>query len=124
MRFLKWRQKNTMFPFLLLAGHSTSLPFLSPVFSSHMVIQRDRSNAIWGWTSPGERVSVTVADHRADAVADSTGKWIVHFSPPRVGGPYTMDVDGPKHVHLDDILVGDVWICSGQSNMEMGIGVA
>jgi sialate O-acetylesterase len=107
----------------LLAQRSPALPLLSPMFGSHMVLQRDRPNTFWGWTSPGTRVTVTVGGRRTSGVADGNGKWVARISPPPVGGPYTVNVDGPEHVQLDDVLVGDVWICSGQSNMEMGIGL-
>ena len=79
---------------------------------------------MWGWTSPGGHVTITIANHKAECNAGADGKWILKISPPPTGGPYTVNVDGPQHVQLDDVLVGDVWICSGQSNMEMGIGVA
>lgn len=108
--------------FVLAQGNDTKLPFLSPIFTSHMVMQRDRPNTLWGWTDPGSQITVTIADHRASATADKTGKWMVRIAPPPVGGPYQVAVDGSEHVKLDDVLVGDVWVCSGQSNMEMGIG--
>lgn len=107
----------------LPSSHRPPLPFLSPIFASHMVLQRDRPNTFWGWAPPGTRISVTIAGRKAGGAADTAGKWTVRISPPPVGGPYTVEIDGPQHVQLDDVLVGDVWICSGQSNMEMGIGL-
>lgn len=89
-----------------------------------MVLQRDRPNTFWGWTSPGQKVTVTISGHSSSSVAAGDGKWMAKISPPPVGGPYTVKIDGPSHVELDDVLVGDVWICSGQSNMEFGIGRA
>jgi len=97
------------------------LPFLSPVFSSHMVLQRDKPNTLWGWTTPGAKVTVTIGKEHADGTGAGDGKWMVRISPPPTGGPYTVNVDGPDHAELDDVLVGDVWICSGQSNMEFGM---
>lgn len=108
--------------FLLTQSTEAKLPFLSPIFTSHMVLQRDRANTLWGWTDPGSRITVTIADHKAATTADRSGKWMVRIAPPPVGGPYEVDVDGAEHVKLEDVLVGDVWVCSGQSNMEMGIG--
>ena len=105
------------------AAGQGSLPFLSPVFTDHMVLQRDQTNTFWGWTAPGTDVSVEVAGHRGHGVADAKGKWMARFSPPQTGGPYTVTITGPKKVELSDVLVGDVWICSGQSNMEFGIGM-
>ena len=118
-----------MIPFLLLCvlltGQSNDFdppkPYISPVFSSHMVLQREKATTFWGWTTPGAGVTVTIANRHEHALAESDGKWSVRLIPPKVGGPYTIDIDGPEHLELADVLVGDVWICSGQSNMEFGI---
>src|SRR5579862_4409739 len=107
---------------LFAQANTAKLPFLSPMFGSHMVLQRDKPNTLWGWASPGSPVSVSIGDRHADVKAGADGKWLVRISPPPTGGPYAVSVDGEQHVKLDDVLVGDVWICSGQSNMEMGIG--
>jgi sialate O-acetylesterase len=107
----------------LASAQQAQLPFLSPVFSSHMVLQRDKTNTFWGWTSPGKRVTVSVSGNTGTGTAGSDGKWMVRVAPPPTGGPYTVNIDGPSHVTLDDVLVGDVWVCSGQSNMEFGIGM-
>jgi sialate O-acetylesterase len=101
----------------------SALPLLSPVFGSHMVLQRDRPNTFWGWTSPGTRVTLSIGHEMKSGVADQTGKWTVRITPPPAGGPYTVDVDADRKVRLDDVLVGDVWLCSGQSNMEFGMGM-
>jgi sialate O-acetylesterase len=97
-------------------------PFLSPMFTSNMVLQRGIADPVWGWTSPGQEVSVRIHGKTARAVADADGKWMARVGPLPTGGPYTMTVSGPQNVELSNILVGDVWVCSGQSNMEMGIG--
>lgn len=99
----------------------TGRPFLSPIFGSHMVLQRDRANAFWGWTEPGETVTVKFGDKTATTKADKNGKWKASVMPPHYGGPYTVSIKGSQSAELTDILVGDVWVCSGQSNMEMGI---
>jgi sialate O-acetylesterase len=96
-------------------------PFLSPTFGDHMVLQRDKPNTFWGWTTPGEKVQVEIAGKKATGRAEADGRWSVRIKPPAVGGPYTVTVRGPETVVLNDVLVGDVWICSGQSNMEMGL---
>jgi sialate O-acetylesterase len=113
-----------MLPLLLLAPQAARLPFLSPVFSDHMVLQRDRPNSFWGWAPPGTRVRVSVAQRRAEGVADAEGKWIARLTPPKAGGPYRIVVEGGERVVLEDVLVGDVWLCTGQSNMEMGLTMA
>ncbi len=96
-------------------------PFLSPVFTDHMVLQRDRNDAVWGWAEPGEKVTVTIAGQSASAVAGADGRWQALLPPLPAGGPHVMTVAGPETVTLQDILVGDVWICSGQSNMEWNV---
>jgi sialate O-acetylesterase len=98
------------------------LPFLGGIFQDHMVLQRGILNPIWGWSVPGSTVTVSIANHKASAVSGPDGKWVAKLMPPKTGGPYTMSIDGAKHVQLSDLLVGDVWLCTGQSNMEMGIG--
>lgn len=107
---------------LLPLQNPPALPFLSPALGSHMVMQRGRPNAFWGWTSPGEKVTVSVGGKKAVGAAGPDGKWLVRIDPPKVGGPYTVAIDGSQHVELTDVLVGDVWLCTGQSNMEMGVG--
>lgn len=97
------------------------LPFVSPALGSHMVLQRDHVNTFWGWAPAGTPVTVTIADKSAKGVAGADGKWTVRLTPPKVGGPYTVKIDGTEHVELQDVLVGDVWLCTGQSNMEFGI---
>lgn len=104
-----------------------------------MVLQRGISDPVWGWTTAGATVTVTatgvVAAPRtgtaaatrpmtatATATADTTGKWTAKLPPLPVGGPYTVSISGPQTVTLTNVLVGDVWICSGQSNMEFGVG--
>lgn len=97
-------------------------PFVSPLFSDSMVLQRNHVNSIWGWAVPGSKVTVSFAGQTSAAVAGTDGKWIAKLKSLKAGGPYTMDISGDTKVHFKDILIGDVWICSGQSNMEMGIG--
>ncbi len=105
----------------LIAADVAALPFVSPLFGEHMVLQRGKPNRVWGWTTPGSEVRVAIADRTAAAVAGADGRWQVEFAPPPSGGPYVLKIDGPQHVELGDILVGDVWLCSGQSNMEYGL---
>jgi sialate O-acetylesterase len=96
---------------------------LPNVISSHMVLQRDRALPIWGWADPDEEVTVRLDDATATAKADPQGDWKVVLPAMKADGKaHTMTVSGKNKVALDDILIGDVWIGSGQSNMEMGIG--
>ncbi|PTY05576.1 hypothetical protein DB347_14480 [Opitutaceae bacterium EW11] len=97
------------------------LPFLSPVFGDHMVLQRGKAAVLWGWTEKGAEVRVSVGEKTAKTRAGEGGRWEVRLEPLTVGGPYTLKIDGPKHVTIDDVLVGDVWLCGGQSNMQFSL---
>ncbi|BDI29004.1 9-O-acetylesterase [Capsulimonas corticalis] len=97
-------------------------PFLAPLLRDHMVIQRGVPAPFWGWTDPGRKVTLRLGAHVAEATADAKGAWRASFEALPAGGPYTVIVSGPQTQILQDVLVGDVWICSGQSNMEMGVG--
>lgn len=94
---------------------------LPTVFGSDMVLQRDIEVPVWGWADPGERVSVRVAGKQAQTTADTSGTWILKLPPIEAGGPHTMTVCGTNQIDLTNVLVGEVWLCSGQSNMDMGI---
>src|ERR1044072_1085260 len=96
-------------------------PFLHPLFSDHMVLQRGVRFPVWGWATPGSRVRVEMRGKGETAVADSQGKWTAKLGPFDAGGPFTLTVEGAQAVTLTDVLVGDVWLASGQSNMEMGV---
>lgn len=86
-----------------------------------MILQRDKPNTVWGWTSPGSEVRLEMGGQVHEAVAGEDGKWQIRFTPPPAGGPYSLVIDGPERIELRDVLVGDVWLCSGQSNMEFGL---
>jgi sialate O-acetylesterase len=111
---------------LTAAESAPALPFLHPLFSDHVVLQRGMKVPVWGWTSPGTKVAVTFGSQVKTAVAGTDGKWMVHLSSMRASTePQTLRVtgsSGDQTVTVQDVLVGDVWLCSGQSNMEMGIG--
>jgi sialate O-acetylesterase len=94
------------------------LPIL---ISDGMVLQRDSRINIWGWASPGEKVKVKINSTTFSAVTDSKGNWEVVLPPMQAGGPYTMEVKGNNSIIIKDILVGDVWFCSGQSNMVLNM---
>lgn len=92
---------------------------LPKIFSSHAVLQRGQPIHVWGWSNPGERVSATLDNGSQNAIADSIGNWSVYFPPHPAGGPFQLAVSATNRIVLDDILIGDVWFASGQSNMEM-----
>jgi sialate O-acetylesterase len=83
-----------------------------------MVLQRDKPIHIWGWSDPGEKVSVAFHGISREATGDSLGNWGIFLPPESSGGPYQLTVTGSNKIVLDDVLIGDVWFASGQSNME------
>jgi sialate O-acetylesterase len=94
---------------------------LPAIFGSHMVLQRDQKDRVWGWAEPGEEVTVQIAGQGKTAQAGPDGAWQVVLDPMPAGGPHTMTIRGKNTVPFDDVLVGEVWICSGQSNMQWGL---
>src|SRR5262245_1980843 len=96
------------------------LPFLHPLFSDHMVLQRDVKVPVWGWANPGAKVTVTFGGQTKTAVAEADGKWMVRLNAMGVfAEPRTLTVsssEANQNVTIQDVLVGDVWLCSGQSN--------
>lgn len=97
---------------------------LPNVFGDHMVLQRDHANPVWGWADPGEKVTVSIAGQSHSATADARGDWKVRLKPMNVGKPLTLTVVGKNTITFSDVLVGEVWICSGQSNMAFSVGSA
>lgn len=102
------------------------LPFLHPLFSDGAVLQREVKVPVWGWAEPGEKVTVEFGGQRKSATAGADGKWLLALDAMKVSAePRELVVSGSAADHrakIADVLVGDVWLCSGQSNMEMGIG--
>ncbi len=94
-----------------------ALPFIAPIFSDNMVLQRGKPDIIWGWSDPGDTVRVEIGDHTASATAGADKRWQVKMDPPAAGGPYSVKITGRQTVQLHNVLVGDVWLCGGQSNM-------
>ncbi len=94
---------------------------LPALFGSHMVLQRDTQVKVWGWASSGEAVTVTFRGQAKHTTAAGDGTWQVTLDPTAAGGPFTLTVTGNTTINLTDVLVGDVWICCGQSNMMMNL---
>ena len=94
------------------------------IFSSHMVLQQAQKNRVWGKAAANEEVTVSIAQQKHSAKADANGAWQVTLDPLPVGGPYELVIKGSNEIKLDDVLVGEVWICSGQSNMQWSINAA
>ena len=94
---------------------------LPEVLSSNMVLQQKSGVNIWGWADPGEKVLITTSwDGKKDSVVtDGNGKWKIIVQTPGAGGPYSVSLKGNNQINLENVMIGEVWVCSGQSNMEM-----
>lgn len=90
---------------------------LPAIFGDHMVLQRQQPLRIWGWADAGERVSVTIGRETKSVNADAQGQWQVELGAIDKVGPISMRIKGKNEITLKDVLVGEVWVCSGQSNM-------
>jgi len=110
----------------LLSAHGqqapAGLPFVNGAFTDDMVLQRGMAVPIWGWTKPGEKVTVSIQEKSVEAVADKEGRWMAKLGPLAEGGPFTVAIQGAQSMVFTNVLVGDVWLCSGQSNMQFGMG--
>lgn len=98
---------------------------LPSFFTDHMVLQREKDIFVWGEATPYALVNVALGEQQKETSADSYGRWKVKFSPLSAGGPYKMFVkSGNESLWVNDILIGEVWLCSGQSNMEFPLKAA
>ncbi|MDO9374302.1 MAG: sialate O-acetylesterase [Ferruginibacter sp.] len=107
---------------IIIAG--TTL-FANPIpaspFANHMVLQRNMEVPVWGTADAGEKVTVRFAKQVKSATADAAGKWMVRLGKLQAGGPFELLIQGNSAVKLEDVYVGEVWLCSGQSNMDMTV---
>jgi sialate O-acetylesterase len=109
-------------PLASASTNNATSPFVSSMFGDNMVLQRGKANRFWGWAKPGQAVRVEIAGQTATAVTGPDGRWQAEVKVPAPGGPYTVKITGPEQsVMLHEVLVGDVWLCGGQSNMELGL---
>ena len=114
-------KKTVIFIFLLisvLANANIRMPLL---FSDGMVLQRDKQNPIWGFADANESVEIHFNKQVKKTTADKNGKWTVNLSAEKAGGPFELTIIGKNKITIKNVLVGEVWICSGQSNMEFQV---
>jgi len=107
----------TVVALLAYCSPAQSTVRLPQLVSNGMVLQRDAKIKLWGWADTGEKLTIRFNGKRLSATADKNGKWVAQLPAMRAGGPYTMQIDAGNHITLSDILIGDVWFFSGQSNM-------
>jgi sialate O-acetylesterase len=94
---------------------------LPSIISDHMVIQQNMPVRVWGWADPGEKVTITLNEQKAAVSTGKDGKWRLTLPAMKAGGPYILTVKGKNLITLNDVMVGEVWLCSGQSNMEFNL---
>jgi sialate O-acetylesterase len=103
--------------FLFVLSPLRAEPMLPHLFSDHMVLQRETGIHVWGWADPGEMVSVSLGSSTGQATTDADGRWRVTLPAMRAGGPFALTVQGKKTIVFRDVMLGEVWVASGQSNM-------
>jgi sialate O-acetylesterase len=108
----------------LVCGRTSADVKLSGIFGDGMVLQRDAAVKVWGSASPGEKVRVSIAGKTVSGVAGADGRWLVELEPEKAGGPHEMKVGGANELRLRDVWFGEVWLCSGQSNMQFPLSAA
>lgn len=105
--------------FLFLYYCSKGQVRLPKLISDGMILQRDAHTRLWGYAAPGEKITLDFNGQQWHTTASNEGKWSLLLSPQKAGGPYTLQFTGSNTVTVKDVLFGDVWVCSGQSNMEL-----
>ena len=122
----KFSRKLSALLFLgfLLSSAAFADPVLPGLFSDHMVLQQGREIPLWGWAEPGEQITVTLLGATSSAVTGSDGRWKVALPARSAGGPFVLTVQGRKTITLKDVMLGEVWVFSGQSNMAFALSGA
>lgn len=105
----------------LLALSSFADLRLPKIFGDSMVLQRGRTIPVWGWADPKEKITVSLRQQKKSVVAGADGSWRVDLAAEQAGGPYELVIRGQNTITLHDVLIGEVWLCSGQSNMEFAV---
>jgi sialate O-acetylesterase len=105
------------FAFIVVVKANISMP---EIFASNMVLQQKSDVKIWGWAKPGEPVKLKAdwQDSEIETKADNQGTWSLQLKTPEAGGPFTLRIKGFNEIVFENVLIGEVWLCSGQSNME------
>lgn len=118
---MKMRKIATFLLFMFFASAAQAKITLSPVIGDNMVLQQKSDVALWGIAEPDSKISVTASwtKRKVTTTSDSDGRWFVRIATPTAGGPYEMTFSDGEKLTISDVLIGEVWICSGQSNMRM-----
>ena len=108
---------------MLLTHHVFADVKLPALFSNHMVLQREAPVPVWGWAEPGESVTVSIAGQTKTVVTDADGKWRLKLENLSAKEPVTLTAKGKNTITVEDVLIGEVWLASGQSNMQLQVNV-
>lgn len=108
-------------PMIALASSARADVKLPGIFSDHMVLQKNIAAPVWGWADPGEKITVTIAGQTKKATADASGNWKLKLGKLATDSPLTLTVAGHNTIVIEDVLVGEVWLGSGQSNMQLPV---
>lgn len=98
---------------------------LPAIISSNMVLQQDAEVTVWGWAKSKEKITITNSwnKKKVKTKADKDGTWSVSLKTPKAGGNHRLTIKGKNKIELENILMGDIWVCSGQSNMDRKLGL-
>ena len=120
------RMRSVLFALLFPVFVTTisAEPRLPQLFSDHMVFQRDAAIHVWGWAEPGEAISAELAGQTKQTTADADFRWHVDLAALPAGGPFVLQVRGKRTLEFKDVMIGEVWVASGQSNMAYSLGEA
>jgi len=115
-------KKTVLFLFIGIQTIAFSQTKLASFFSDHMVLQQNEKVSLWGKDKPKKKVTITASWGETETIkADKNGEWTLKIQTPTAGGPYSIDINGSDAIELKDVMIGEVWLCSGQSNMEMPV---
>jgi sialate O-acetylesterase len=119
------KMKKYLVILFLTFGATMSANITMPLlFTDGMVLQRNKPISVWGWADANEKIEIHFNKQTIRTKADKNGKWLVALKPEMAGGPFKMTIKGKNKILINDVLVGEVWICSGQSNMEFTVANA
>ncbi|MEQ1606610.1 MAG: sialate O-acetylesterase [Pyrinomonadaceae bacterium] len=119
MNVSKFVLLTIIFTFCVTIQAKVTLPH---IFSDNLVLQRETAIPVWGWANAGEKITVSLNAQDVSAIADGNGKWSLKLKPEKAGGPFEVIVEGENTINIRNVLVGEVWLCAGQSNMEWTVG--
>lgn len=110
-----------IFLFVVFVSESNAKVKLASPFKNHMVLQQNSFVTIWGWANPEEKINLNFGKGNYNVTADTIGNWKIVLNSFKAGGPYTLVVKGENEIIIEDVYFGEVWLCSGQSNMDMTV---